>query len=1098
MTYKRSHDSPEYTDRFPFAMEHLEERLLLAGDIGVIVTQFFTPDTTPALSGTFDDGVGVDAVSINVDGQNFAATAFDEAAGTWTLADDTLAALGDGTYDVEVLVQNTVAGTWGTDVTTVDLIVDATDPDVNFAGLSTSDTTPELTGTIVDDDLTAVVTVDIIGFETGVLATNNADGTWTIADDVLAELATDVYNVRVHATDRAGNSIFEDFAFSLVILSLPAIDPLTTDIVSPELTGTADAGWDTLVITVDGVDYNNAVGNANTWTLAAGELANLTNGTYDVVVTATYGANDYLDNTTDELTIDAPPPTVDSLITNVISPELTGTADSGWDALVVTVDGVDYNNAEDDNGDGVWTLAAGELANLFDDTYDVTVTATYGGVDRVSDPADIDELVIDTVQPQVTIDSLITNEVSPELTGTADVGWDTLVITVDGVDYTTAEDDNDDGIWTLAAGTIAPDLADGVYDVSVAATDEAGNIGTDATTDELEIETVAPAVTFDPLVTDDWTPELTGTVDDPDADVVVTVEGGAPADATNNGDGTWTLNFDALGFITDGVYDVTVEATDQAGNVTTITEVNGLEILLAITVDELSTSDTTPELTGTLTSPIADVSINVQGVDYVATNNGDGTWTLADDTLPVLADGTYEVVATADNLVLATTATDDTTDELTVDTTAPAAVTVNALTTTVRSPVLTGTINDSTAATIEDLRDTVTVTVQVGFNAPVEAVLTDNDDPDDGIWNWATPEDSISVGVGDYNVNATATDAAGNSTDDPTAGELSIRAETVITLREDSTGIVKFRDPDGSLVQIKAANPGNQGTVRLSFGSNSAILISGTRLTKRVSAEAGVWISSIEVFGQIKKLSINASGGGDNATTLGSIVGSGRISALSASKVDLLDGIDTQTVIPNIRLRSIQGDVTMQGTSKKGVKIKVARQIENANISLPDTSIAMLMCGSLINSTVYSGVLGAIDDLPDPDGDGVLDLPDLLEGDPGVFTIPALRLGIGKYRYSIKRLVIKGYKDAFLENNPEYAGDLFVNSNIAADYIGTLQLRDADLSNDGTPFGVAANELKNLSLRDAQDGVTYKWKNGAWKPTLTGDDLVVRLKTPTP
>nr|WP_280634454.1 hypothetical protein [Acinetobacter nosocomialis] len=32
------------------------------------------------------------------------------------------------------------------------------------------------------------------------------------------------------------------------------------------------------------------------------------------------------------------------------------------------------------------------------------------------------------------------------------------------------------------------------------------------------------------------------------------------------------------------------------------------------------------------------VVVTVDGVDYPAVNNGDGTWTLADNTLPVLTD----------------------------------------------------------------------------------------------------------------------------------------------------------------------------------------------------------------------------------------------------------------------------------------------------------------------------------------------------------------------------------------------------------------------------------------------------------------------------
>ena len=64
-----------------------------------------------------------------------------------------------------------------------------------------------------------------------------------------------------------------------------------------------------------------------------------------------------------------------------------------------------------------------------------------------------------------------------------------------------------DGTWTLADDTITTALADGTYDVQVTATDAVGNVGTDATTDELTIDTAAPVVTVDVLATiryDSW------------------------------------------------------------------------------------------------------------------------------------------------------------------------------------------------------------------------------------------------------------------------------------------------------------------------------------------------------------------------------------------------------------------------------------------------------------------------------------------------------------------------------------------------------------------------------------------------------------------
>ncbi|WP_289353202.1 Ig-like domain-containing protein, partial [Acinetobacter baumannii] len=57
--------------------------------------------------------------------------------------------------------------------------------------------------------------------------------------------------------------------------------------------------------------------------------------------------------------------------------------------------------------------------------------------------------------------------------------------------------------------------------------------------------------------------------------------------------------------------------------------------------------------------------VNVDGVDYPAVNNGDGTWTLADNTLPALTDGPHTITVTA------TDAAGNDTAVVTIDTVAP-------------------------------------------------------------------------------------------------------------------------------------------------------------------------------------------------------------------------------------------------------------------------------------------------------------------------------------------------------------------------------------------------------------------------------------------
>ncbi|MEK9156349.1 MAG: immunoglobulin-like domain-containing protein [Patescibacteria group bacterium] len=117
------------------------------------------------------------------------------------------------------------------------------------------------------------------------------------------------------------------------------------------------------------------------------------------------------------------------------------------------------------------------------------------------------------------------------------------------------------------------------------------------------------------------------------------------------------------------------DAADPAGNViipdvSTITfSVDTLEPV--VTVNTIKTNDATPALTGTINDPTTTVSLNVNGVDYAATNNGDGTWVLSDNTvIPALAEGTYNIVATATDS-LGNVGTDASVNELVIDLTAP-------------------------------------------------------------------------------------------------------------------------------------------------------------------------------------------------------------------------------------------------------------------------------------------------------------------------------------------------------------------------------------------------------------------------------------------
>ena len=238
-----------------------------------------------------------------------------------------------------------------------------------------------------------------------------------------------------------------------------------------------------------------------------------------------------------------------------------------------------------------------------------------------------------------------------------------VVVTIDGNDYTATNNGN--GTWTLADDVVAT-LAEGSYPTSVSATDAAGNTVTNSGT--VVIDTTAPTVGIDDLTTNDTTPELTGTVNDPNAVVVVTIDGNDYT-ATNNGNGTWTLADNIVALLAEGNYTATVTATDAVGNSdsatgsividTSIDEKNNGQ---TVTFDSISndsgvagdfiTSDSTLIFNGTVDlGDNTTLTVSVDGTSYTfgtdpeLTIDGSGNWSL-DLTGTPLPAGTYAVVAT--------------------------------------------------------------------------------------------------------------------------------------------------------------------------------------------------------------------------------------------------------------------------------------------------------------------------------------------------------------------------------------------------------------------------------------------------------------------
>ena len=177
---------------------------------------------------------------------------------------------------------------------------------------------------------------------------------------------------------------------------------------------------------------------------------------------------------------------------------------------------------------------------------------------------------VDTQAPTVTVNSLITNNNTPQLSGTVDDATATVEVAVAGKTYqaTVSTTANDDGTYNWTAD-VTNTLNDGIYDVAVSATDQAGNVGNDNTSNELTVDTQKPTIAnfiapeankvYKGDVPLKFTPSDTGTavtcsykIDDNNP-VSINCQSGVPVNTT-------------ISDLSDGRHSLEVTVTDAAGN----------------------------------------------------------------------------------------------------------------------------------------------------------------------------------------------------------------------------------------------------------------------------------------------------------------------------------------------------------------------------------------------------------------------------------------------------------------------------------------------------------------------------------------------------
>ncbi len=327
---------------------------------------------------------------------------------------------------------------------------------------------------------------------------------------------------------------------------------------SPTISGTVDDSEATVVVTIGGEDYLAVNNGDGTWELNAD--VTLPEGENEIIVTVTDPAGNE-STSIGQITVDTTAPIVgvNSIeLTNDSSPVISGTVNDTEATVIVTIGGEEYTAVN--NGDGTWTLD--EEITLPDGENEIVVSVT--------DPSgnlstSVGQIVVDSTAPNPPSiaeisDSGFTNDSTPVIEGIAEPGSSVQVMINGSVAADIAADEN--GEWSYSVDT----LSDGEYTVTAVITDEAGNTSPVSSPVTFVVDTVPPAVAVNSIdLTNDNTTAITGTVDDAEASIIVSI-GGTEYNAVNNGDGTWILAKDSIEPLEDGEYSVSVKAIDVAGN----------------------------------------------------------------------------------------------------------------------------------------------------------------------------------------------------------------------------------------------------------------------------------------------------------------------------------------------------------------------------------------------------------------------------------------------------------------------------------------------------------------------------------------------------
>ncbi|MBU9831582.1 Ig-like domain-containing protein [Rahnella sp. FC061912-K] len=758
------------------------------------------------VSGTSTGGEAGDTVTLIINGQTYTTTL--AADGSWSigLPASVFSSLADGSHDVSVSITDK-AGNTGNQTSTLVLSSDLPELTIdtvaieNVINAEAKGAALAVTGTSSSPDGTSVtLTLNGVDYTTRV-----SGGQWSVsipASDV-AKLGEAHYTLTVVSTDAAGNTgsashqVQVDSALPQVTVNVTAGDDIinATEITADQILSgkvTYAAAGDTVLVTVGGHTYQTTVADDLSWSVSvpAADWQALGDGNLTVSASVT-NQHGNTGNGEREIIIDASLPGLridtvagDDIVNSIeiqqnqiISGTSTGIAEGS--TVIVTVNGVEYRANVSASGSWSAAIPAADVANWPAGELNISVTGSSTSGNSVSIANNI---TVDLSSVAIAIDTIALDNILNAAEKAADVtlsgttqnveaGQQVTVNFAGGTYQTTVQAD---GSWsvTVAAADIR-NLKDGDTNMSVSVTNVAGNNASAA--QELTVDTAAPTLSLNVIAGDNVLNSA-----EAGADVVLsgttTAEPGQQVTITLNGktynaevaaDGTWNTTVPAAdaGAITDGTYTVSASVSDIAGNTTGATGSLLVDVTApTLTINTVAADDVINAqehqqnlmITGGSTGVPAGglVTVEIDGHSYTAAVDANGNWSVGvpASVVSTLNDTGYTITASVKD---AAGNSGSVTHDVTVDTAAPV-LTIN----TVASDDVINAIEKGEALTVSgtsDGADGSTVTLTLNGKAYSTQVSG-------GVWTLDVPATDIAnLGEANYTLNASSTDAAGNT-----------------------------------------------------------------------------------------------------------------------------------------------------------------------------------------------------------------------------------------------------------------------------------------------------------------------------------------------